>query len=376
MANKLYKSKYRGFTIIELLVGIVVIGILVGIVTVSFTSITKQTRQSALENALIETASKVRGYNSINSALLPSLDDLEINENPDLTITYSSSGYPNFCLQGTAKGVTGTFKIDNTSNSIVSGTCPLTPPSTVSPIQTITKTNCPILRTLTYDKRDNHTYWIQKLADGNCWMITNLAYAGGTENGGANTYNDVIPKGTGSIGTLGGPANNTARTYINANYFLSDMGEGYNDFSTLPTQPSLTNQVGYLYNWCAAMGSQNTAACANNTTPSPDINKSICPAGWRLPGGSQMTGEYMTLNSAINGGSTTSVAGLINNPANLQMAGMWSQGFNGGGGYYWTSTQYGLSNAINFTFYPGFVGFYTQYDFGKPDGLSVRCVAN
>ena len=40
-------------------------------------------------------------------------------------------------------------------------------------------------------------------------MLTNLAYAGGTANGGSNTYRDVINTGTGIPGTntINGPDN-------------------------------------------------------------------------------------------------------------------------------------------------------------------------
>ena len=56
----------------------------------------------------------------------------------------------------------------------------------------VKKTSCPDYRIQVKDARDNNSYYIQKLADNNCWMLTNLAYAGGTANGGSNAYNDVI----------------------------------------------------------------------------------------------------------------------------------------------------------------------------------------
>ena len=67
-------------------------------------------------------------------------------------------------------------------------------------MQTITTASCPTSRTLALDARDNRTYWVQKLSDGKCWMLTNLAYAGG----GSNTYNDVktITNGNGLANTF------------------------------------------------------------------------------------------------------------------------------------------------------------------------------
>ena len=137
-------------------------------------------------------------------------------------------------------------------------------------IQAITSANCPAGRTRAVDARDNHTYWVQKLADGRCWMLTNLGYAGG----GTNTYGDVksFADGTGLVGS-----------FTSAQYYVIPSTVNY---TVEPSQPSIstdgTGQYGYLYNWCAAMGAQTaTSACANALTPVPDQSVSACPAGWR-----------------------------------------------------------------------------------------------
>lgn len=46
-------------------------------------------------------------------------------------------------------------------------------------MQLITSANCPATRIRAVDARDNRTYWVQATPDGKCWMLTNLAYAGG-----------------------------------------------------------------------------------------------------------------------------------------------------------------------------------------------------
>lgn len=228
-------------------------------------------------------------------------------------------------------------------------------------MQTVTTANCPTTRTMKVDARDNRTYWVQKLGDGKCWMLTNLAYAGG----GTNTYSDTrtLTNGTGG-----------ATSYTVASYYVPT---GANP-TTNPTQPSTstngTGQYGYFYNWCAAMGAQtSTSACANATTPAPNVNTSICPAGWRLPTGNG--GEFGALNTAVNGGSTSTDAGLLSGWL-AQRGGYWSSGFSyqGSYGYYWSSTQnsatygYGLgfsSTLVN----PASYGY-------KGGGFAVRCVAN
>jgi uncharacterized protein (TIGR02145 family) len=241
-------------------------------------------------------------------------------------------------------------------------------------IQTITADTCPTTRTMAVDARDNHTYWVQRLADDRCWMLTNLAYGGGTSNGGTGTYGDVVPIGNGTDGTINGPDNSGTASYVLAKYYIP---AGSNQ-TVYPTEPSTstdgTGQYGYLYNWCAAMGAQvDTSACMNSETPEPDTSISICPAGWRLPTAG-IGGEFTVLNNAVNGGSTTSDAGLRTIWL-IQRSGNWSGGFSNLGttGYYYSSgqylTEYGRRFNVSATSVgPNSAGY-------KYEGFAVRCVA-
>ena len=257
-----------------------------------------------------------------------------------------------------------------------------TPPPPLNPnIQSITKATCPTTRTMAVDARDKHTYWIQKRADGNCWMLTNLAYAGGTSNGGTNTYSDVINQGTGTPGTpgtLNNGSEDTTRTFTLAKYYIHSAANPTID----PTPPSTDTtgggsgagrQYGYYYNWCAAMGGQNTAACAEATTPAPIPTTNICPAGWRLPTGGT-GGEFEGLNTAINGGLTNTDAGLRTNGL-FQRSGYWDNGFDsqGSNGYYWSSSQGSSTAARGLYFSSTYVNPAGNYS--KFRGFAVRCVA-
>ena len=222
------------------------------------------------------------------------------------------------------------------------------------------------------DARDNSTYWIQKLADGNCWMLTNLAYAGG----GTNTYGDVINQGTGAPGTdtINGPDNSGSITYTLAKYYIPP---GANP-TTEPTVPSTstngTGQYGYLYNWCAAMGGQNTAACANATTPAPVPTINICPAGWRLPTGGS-GGEFQVMNNTVYAGKTDSDSSIIGAPGLFQRSGYWNNGFyyQGSDGNYWSSAQYSATRAHSLDFLSASVSPASN---GNEDrGFAVRCIA-
>jgi uncharacterized protein (TIGR02145 family) len=227
------------------------------------------------------------------------------------------------------------------------------------PMQTITSANCPTTRIYGVDARDNRTYWVQKLTNGHCWMLTNLAYAGG----GVNTYGDV-------------------KTIINSNtndlaqpYYMIPIGANPTNSPFLPsTSTSGVGQYGYLYNWCAATGVQiGTTGCANIDTPLPDANVSICPAGWRLP----TMQQFSFLNGAVNSGLTNTDIGLRTN-----WFGMYSGGFTLGSfqnqgitGIYWSGTSYLTNEAYAMSFNSSAINT-LSYRQGRGVGLPVRCVIN
>ena len=366
------------FTIIELLIVIVIIGILVSITAVSYNGITKSAKESALKSELKQANTELEVAKAKTGTTPTNTDSFTPTKSGTLSIS-TNPVQNSWCLSitpNTNSQSLPSFNITSDSGTIQEGGCP-------SPnIQSITKTACPTTRTQVKDARDNHSYYIQKLADGNCWMLTNLAYAGGTSNGGTNTYSDVIDQGTGAPGTPGTLNNgtaDTATTYYLAKYYIHSAANPTID----PTPPSTDTtgggsgagrQYGYYYNWCAAMGGQDTAACANATTPAPIPTTNICPAGWRLPTGEPTTGEFTALNTAINGGLTNTDAGLLANGL-FQRSGSWYNGFRNQGSYgnYWSSSQYSSTFARLLYFYSTDVSPY--HGNNKYYGFPVRCVA-
>ena len=378
MNNYINKESNRGFTIIELLIVIVIIGILVAITAVSYNSLTKNTKEATLQSDLKQAKTSL-GLNKAKTGTYP--PNLEsnippINQPNNSTFTYTQlDGGNSYSLVAT----------NNTNSDIAFKTTPSTGITAIVPfvagghIQTATKDNCPSTRTLAVDARDNRTYYIQKLGN-DCWMLTNLAYAGG----GTNTYGDVINQGTGAPGTPKGTLSNgtsdTDATYTEAKYYIPTGANPTID----PTPPSTDTtgggsgagrQYGYLYNGCAAMGGQNTAACANATTPAPIPTINICPAGWRLPVGNG--GEIAALNTAINGGSTSSDTGLLTSGL-FQRSGFWSGGFSNQGSngnyWYWSSPQHSAAYARYLYFSSTYVNTAGYHSY-KSYGYAVRCVA-
>lgn len=233
-------------------------------------------------------------------------------------------------------------------------------------IQTVNIDNCPTARTRVVDARDNASYWVQKLADGKCWMLTNLAYGGG----GTNTYGDVKTISSGE--SLGA---STTIPY----YYVSDLvGSGRTTGTTDPsTSNNGTGQYGYLYNWCAAMGAQ-AFACANQAGADPNADISICPSGWRLPTGGYGS-DFQVMTDAIGATMDGISAGYGANVLKVIWLAMYSGfrtssvGEEGSRGYYWSSTLYGASN-ISVLLLDNYSVDLFSYA-GKPYGVAVRCVS-
>lgn len=352
-----------GFTIVELLIVVVVIAILASITIVSYNGIANQAKESVLKSELQSAAKQLLLVQATEGSLPADADG--VKKADTTTLTYVRIDNNSFCLAATSTTLPDVTFHTMDGGAILNGGCSGGPVSDGSIMQEINDANCPDERTRAVDARDNHTYWVQRLDDGNCWMLTNLAYAGG----GTNTYGDTK---TLVNGTSGAP------TYTTAQYYEPGWAANITSGTTNPsTSTTGIGQSGYLYNWCGAMGGQATAACANSTTPSVNTSVTICPAGWRLPIGGA-SGEYVGLNNAINGGSSSSDAGL-RTTALIQYSGSW----NGYGeyssnsvGYYWQSTPHESDGGYAYVLH--FLSFTVNpaNNYAKSSGFAVRCIAS
>ena len=370
-------SRQSAFTIVELIIIIVIIAILATLSIVAYNGIQHRARSSEASMAVAQAKKKLELY-KVDHNGYPETGNLDAAGviDKDVSYQYTSNG-TSYCLTGTVADVA--YSVTNTAPPS-EGTCGgHNAPSAggITYMQTVTPSNCPATRTMAVDARDDRTYWVQKLADGKCWMLTNLAYAGG----GTNTYGDVK--------TL--TQSNSGTSFTSAYYYVPSGASP----TTNPTEPSTsttgTGQYGYLYNWCGAMGNQATPACASDssTTPTPNSNISICPSGWRLPTGAS-GGEFSALNAAVNNGTTTTDSGLLSTWL-AQRGGYWNSSFSqqGTNAYYWSSSHSVTSQG----FYSGTTVYYRSVSEGyamqhrstyvdvadriaKYRGYAVRCVAS
>ncbi len=357
-------TRQRGFTIVELLIVIVVIAILAAITTAVFSGIRDRANESLVKDGLAKVTRQLEFDKVTRTSYALQLSDISADSTNGIQYQYTSDG-STYCITAT-KGTLSMYK--NVGEQPTKGACTGHTDgsgggaiSDGSFIQTINSSNCPTTRVMAVDARDNRTYWVQKLADNKCWMLTNLAYAGG----GTNTYGDVK-----TLDSTTGTSLTIPRYYVPT---------GANP-TTSPTAPSTstdgTGQYGYLYNQCAASGGQATSACANSATPAADTSISICPSGWRLPiGGS--SGDFPELNNAINGGGTNNAAATNLRTVWFAMrSGSWNGSFLyvGNNGYYRTSTIVSNSNANRYTWSTNSITTNEAVD--KQSGHAVRCLAS
>ena len=255
------------------------------------------------------------------------------------------------------------------------------------------------------DERDNQTYAIAKLADGNCWMIENLRLENTATTGATNT---ALAQGYNSSFT--GLANPESENFINstnANSLYSIDGTTdntisgsrqvyrfprYNNFNTQQRAENTSNtdtniySYGNYYTWSAAIADTSYYESDDHGTTS------ICPAGWRIPIGSQSTAmnSYGALSVALGGPANGATANSSSTPTGTVMSArfrsypnnfLYSGRFTNksvrdrsGKGCYWSSTvsRYDSSNNLNLdssSMAPGL------YNYDKYIGLSIRCTA-
>ena len=220
--------------------------------------------------------------------------------------------------------------------------------------------------TVVTDSRDGQSYTVQRLADGKCWMMTNL-------NLGATTLTATQLDDTNTHITNGSTI--AAATFKAWDRSTAGTSQTYEAprFSLVSGNDS-TNGMPYgtLYNYCAASAE---TYCYAEGAGTGNATSDLCPKGWRLPT-SGSSGEFQTLysNSSYNtnakmrnpisaGGAAFTLSGYFDDGSPT------SQGSNG---YFWSSTRYDGNYMYNLNLAGS--GVNPANSGNRYLGFSIRCV--
>ena len=234
------------------------------------------------------------------------------------------------------------------------------------------------------DQRDNNTYAIAKLADGNCWMIENLRLADRDSNNSdielssTNTNNPSLPltndyANSTTSNHLSASINPTSTTWCNSNSAACDDQSmlytgNTTERGTNPATGANTYSYGNYYNWYSATAGNGKYTNGSGYTAPGDI----CPAGWTLPTSGSTDNDFATLYTNLS----STPANIRKYPNNFLYSGDVygsSIGNRGSLGGYWSKSAYSSLSA----YYLGFASsdVYPSNYSGKSDGFSVRCLA-
>ena len=287
-------------------------------------------------------------------------------------------------------------------------------------------TGCPFLQegavTALTDQRDNETYAVAKLADGNCWMIENLRL----ENTAGHNGDGALAQGYGTSITYGnfsglaapealwGIDDTTANSLYSIDGSNNTINIGnsiagyrfprYNNMNTPtassdrpqnPTSNSATNSTtnagmysyGNYYTWAAAI-----ADTVHYADGSDHGTTSICPTGWRLPISNQSVTDrsFGALSVALGGPEGGAIADSSSNPTGVVMSSRFrsypnnfvysgdvssSGSGSGRGSYsgYWSSTATTSPN-LAYDFGLSSTSVNPSHNYYKSYGRSIRCL--
>ena len=209
------------------------------------------------------------------------------------------------------------------------------------------------------DARDGKFYKISKLADGNCWMVSNLALDG---NNGLGAVRTLTPSDS-NVTT-----NRTLATNMNYGTYSLDTPNIYGEDATKTDGQG--NTYGNYYNWIAAH--------ANSVTMSTTSTESVCSKGWTIPTNAQ----YATLLNASGlppaADGSTEAATRAQKANQAPIHGAYSGYIYGG--YNALQNTYGCliggpnKDTFTFGFYYSTSSFTVQASMNDANALPVRCI--
>ena len=374
----LRRTASYGFTIVELVVVVVIVAILATVSVFAYGALTKDAAKSTLKSDLVSAAAQLQSDRHRVGAYPGAIDALKKSDGT--IFDYQTRGDA-FCLEASNLDLPGINFHITASGRVEDGACGRL---TAATMQEFTTEDCSSLGpgeiiTLVDVRAGQRSYQVARLADDNCWMLSNLRL--GSKTGPislTSTDSNVKPvggfllpqlnDGTRSVDNSTAPTNDSDAPYT----YYDPMGPGDVELGS-------AQDYGYYYNFSAATAGETRASLPDGATAEYDI----CPRNWRLPIGGA-AGEFMVLNSKMSNRSTTSMYIGSEDYQNWQFtgpfrgvfSGFWSEGFYTQGEYgrLWTGTA-GTSSGTAFyayftidSVYPG-VHYYP-----RRAGSAIRCL--
>ena len=264
------------------------------------------------------------------------------------------------------------------------------------------------------DWRDDKTYWVAKLADGNCWMTQSLELNFDDVKTLTPDTSDVTSNWTPGVSMLtngnGGVQNSTTvqawnlgdyvwtspNTATSCGTTTGNLSYCPNQFTEVSSMTPMTEyrtdgvvvdgntydahyKAGYYYSYVAATAGTGTSV----TTRGDKATDSICPKGFELPASHStynstpgsfynLLSKYGLTSSTTSGNNSITRAPLFFVRSGYVYPTNYLYGA-GRLGYYWSSVAYSSSYAYYLYFDLSTV--YPSNDFSRYNGQSVRCVA-
>ena len=227
------------------------------------------------------------------------------------------------------------------------------------------------------DLRDNQTYWVAELEDGNCWMLQNLQLGNNSNTITLNTTDSDV-------------AEQTTISYTKTPNFPynSTSDYTYDGWAFYCTPDSTNNYKSCYYNWYTATAGTGTKVIQSEA----EASSSICPKGWRLPSGGANANANLNVLANLY---PTSAQMLVANPATCSTSGgaacdntngVYKPGLLLSGSYhatgvnyinqnsrYWSRTGYSNAAAYHFDATTATITPAAGYT-GKYAGVPVRCL--
>lgn len=237
-------------------------------------------------------------------------------------------------------------------------------------MQNVSQNDCTTSVSQARDIRDNHVYTIQRLADGNCWMMDNL------DLGRTDLDVDLTSANTNLATTISASTFNNWKNASTNPSFTTSTGvfvpvTSANSHKKLNADSVSGNPYGTLYNYYAA-----SAGTISDDSKGKNAEYDICPAGWRLPTGKNFGEFYMLYNNPVYNSVLGIRSSIADGGAAFPLAGYFSdyEMLTGYDGYYWSSSSYGAESSNMDLFQSSVSSVYWSYSKSRAYGASIRCL--